>query len=257
MPEITAYREGVPCWVDLSAPDVARAMQFYGGLFGWDFTDTGEAGRGYQLATLGGRQVAGIGPKQPDQPGPSAWTTYLWADDADQVVSRVRAAGGTVLMGPVDVMDQGRVAIAADPAGAVFGIWQGTAHRGAQLGNEPGAFTWNENLSTDPAAARDFYQSVFGYEYEQLPDPSLDYVVIRVADRPVAGIGNQPPMVPAGTPSFWNVYFAVADTDRTVSRTQELGGQILVQPTDSPHGRLAVARDNGGAAFCVIAPVPA
>jgi predicted enzyme related to lactoylglutathione lyase len=250
MTKITAYREGVPCWIDLTAPDVERAMAFYQALFGWEYSDTGEVGGHYRMATKHGERVAGLSPEP--GAGKTHWTTYLAADDIDAVAVRVRDGGGEVLSGPLDIPQAGRWAMAKDPAGAMFGLWQAGGHSGSGLANEPGAFTWNENLSTDPKRARDFYHRVFGYEYDQIP--GMDYTVIKVHGGPIGGIGEQPSMIPPGTPSFWNTYFHVSDTDLAAAQVAELGGQVLVQPTDSPYGRMAVVRDDGGASFCVIAP---
>ncbi|TQF06784.1 VOC family protein [Kitasatospora acidiphila] len=250
MTKMTAYREGVPCWVDLAAPDAERAMAFYQELFGWEYADTGEQGGHYRMALKHGTPVAGISPEP--GAGKTHWTTYLAADDIDAVAGRVRDAGGQVLDGPLDVPQAGRWAMAKDPAGAMFGLWQAGGHIGSGLANEPGTFTWNENLSTDPRAVRAFYHQVFGYEYDEIP--GMDYTVIKLHGAPVGGIGEQPPMIPPGTPSFWTTYFHVGDTDLTTAQITELGGQVLVPPTDSPYGRMAVARDDGGASFCVIAP---
>lgn len=148
------------------------------------------------------------------------------------MAARVRDAGGQVLDGPLDVQEAGRWAMAKDPAGAMFGLWQAGGHIGSGLANEPGTFTWNENLSTDPRAVRAFYHQVFGYEYDEIP--GMDYTVIKLHGAPVGGIGEQPPMIPPGTPSFWTTYFHVGDTDLTTAQIAELGGQILVPPTDSP-----------------------
>jgi predicted enzyme related to lactoylglutathione lyase len=152
-------------------------------------------------------------------------------------------------------MEQGRMAIATDSTGAVFGIWQGNQHRGAGLVNEAGTFVWNENLSTDPARTRDFYQQVFGYTYEEPQGMTLpEYAVCKVGEDMVGGIGRQPDMIPKGTPSFWNPYFVVTDTDAAAAKIGELGGQVVVPPQDAPFGRFAVARDKGGAGFCVMTP---
>lgn len=256
MPEITAYDEGTPCWIDLATPDVAGAMEFYARLFGWAYLGTGERGGGYQLATLRGKQVAAIGPKPPDQPGPSAWTTYLWSHNADAAAQRVTKAGGTLFAGPFDVPGAGRTAIAADPTGAVFGIWQGVGHRGAQLANEPGAFIWNENLNDEPAAARAFYEAVFGYTYERYGDWVAEYDVFKVNGEIRGGIGGKPPQIPAGTPNFWNTYFGVADTDAAVALVHGGGGRVLLEPADTPMGRMAVITDRGGAQLSIIAPRP-
>jgi predicted enzyme related to lactoylglutathione lyase len=255
MAEMTGYSEGVPCWTDLGTPDVGRAKEFYSALFGWDYIDTGEEGGHYQLATLKGQTVAGIMEQQPDWPGPSMWMTYLWADDADGTAKKIRDAGGAVLMEPMDVMDQGRMAVASDPPGAMFGLWQGRAHKGAGLANEPGAFTWNDNLSTDPLAARKFYAAVLGYDYEVVPDPAdpaREYAMIKVDGRPVGGIAGQPSYVPAGTPSYWNVYFSVADADEAVRTVERAGGSVVLPAAPAPYGRQAVVRDHAGALMVLV-----
>jgi predicted enzyme related to lactoylglutathione lyase len=255
MAQMTKYSEGVPCWIELGTPDMARAKEFYTALFGWDITDTGEETGHYHLAMLKGLPVAGIMQQQEAWTGPSAWVTYLWTEDTDGTAKRIRDAGGSLLFEPMDVTDQGRMAIATDPAGAVFGLWQGRAHRGAGLANEPGAFTWNDNLSTDPRAAREFYASVFGYDYEVVPAPwdeSAEYAMIKVDDRPVGGIAGQPPKIPAGTPSFWNTYFSVADADAAVRAVEQGGGQVVVPVRPAPYGRQAVVRDNGGAGLVLV-----
>jgi len=256
MAEFTGYDEGTPCWVDLMAPDLERAKRFYAELFGWDYVDTGEAGGGYQLATLNGKQVAGLGQKQPDQPGPSVWVTYLWADDADAAGARVSSAGGNVFMGPMDVPGAGRMSLALDATGAAFGIWQGREHRGAQLANEPGAFTWNEHISDDPAQAREFYRQVFGYAYDKFPDWPVEYDTFKVKGEIRGGIGAKPAQIPPETPSFWNTYFSVADTDAAVATVIRDGGSVMLPPTDTAAGRMAVVTDAGGAEFCVIAVPP-
>ncbi len=252
MAEITAYDEGTPCWIDLMSPDLQRAKDFYSALFGWQYIDTGEAGGGYQLAHLGGRQVAGLGRKSPDQPGPAVWVTYLWADDADAVAERIGKAGGTVFMGPMDVPGAGRLALALDTSGAVFGLWQGREHRGSQLANEPGAFTWNEQLSDDPATARGFYGQVFGYGFEQFPNWPGQYFTFKVKDQVRGGLGSKPDQMPPDAPNFWNLYFSVADTDQAAAAVTANGGTVLVPPTDTPVGRMAVAADPMGTRFALI-----
>jgi predicted enzyme related to lactoylglutathione lyase len=250
MVEFKGYDEGTPCWVDLMTPDVGRAKRFYTDVFGWDFTDTGME---YHIATVRGKQVAGLGQQQPDQPGPSVWVTYLWADDADSVGDRVTKAGGNVFMGPMDVPGAGRMALALDSTGAAFGIWQGREHRGAQLANEHGAFTWNENMNDAPDKAREFYRDVYGYEYDEMPGWPGGYHTFKVNGAIRGGIGAKPQQVPEGAPNFWNNYFAVADTDAAVAKITESGGSITVPPMDTPAGRMAVAADPAGAGFCVIA----
>src|SRR3954470_3527687 len=136
-------RAGTPIWVDLGTPDVDAAVDFYGGLFGWQADEAGDPAEtgGYRMFRNADRAVAGVGPLQSDQQ-PPLWTTYIATEDADETARKVQGAGGTVLMPPFDVLDAGRMAIFADPAGAVFGVWQPGQHTGAELFNEPVSLTW-------------------------------------------------------------------------------------------------------------------
>lgn len=251
MPEFTSYEEGVPCWVDASLDDVDEAKAFYTGLFGWSYLETPPEAMGYTLATVNGKQVAGIGPKQ-DPNMPSAWTTYIWVDDADGTAKRIADAGGTIMAEPFDVMDQGRMAIAADPTGAVFGLWQGYTHKGSQIADEPGSVTWNELATNDSAKARKFYSSVFGYTYE--PIEGMDYTMLQIGGQTKGGIMGMTGEGWDGVPPHWATYFQVADTDVAVAKVRELGGEVKTEPFDSAYGRVALVEDCCGAMFFVITP---
>ncbi len=248
MAETTSFNEGAPCWADLGVPDLEAAKQFYSAVLGWDYFDPGPEAGGYLIATRNGRQVAGIGPlMSPEQP--VAWTIYLWSDDVDATVKLIRDAGGSITMEPMDIMDQGRSALAIDPAGAAFGLWQGKAQRGAELMGEHGAFSWFELTTRDTPAARDFYSTVFGYTYE--PVEGMDYHIIQVGAQQVGGIMGPMEGMPE-LPPHWSVYFEVDDTDVAVARVLEHDGQVLVEPEDTPYGRMAVVQDRFGAGFNVI-----
>ena len=128
-------------------------------------------------------------------------------------------------MDPFDVFDSGRMTIAVDPTGAAFGVWQAGTHIGAQLRREPGTMNWAECQTKDPAAARAFYEQVFGYEVEEAqmggPDP---YILLKIGGEPAAGL------IKIGAdwgdvPSNWSVVFEVDDTDAAVAKVQELGGR--------------------------------
>ncbi len=171
MPEFTEYAPGTPCWVDVTSPDLDRTTTFYGGLFGWqaDRDPRPEAG-GYTMFSLEGKSVAAASPPPPGQEGiPPHWTTYIASDDVDATAERIRAAGGAVLAEPFDVFDAGRMTVAQDPTGAVFGVWQAGAHHGAELANEHGTMNWNECQTKDAPAADAFYRAVFDYEIDARP----------------------------------------------------------------------------------------
>ena len=168
--EFERYDDGVPSWVDLSSPDLAKSRQFYGALFGWNCPEGPPEAGGYSGCDLGGKTVAGLGPQMnPD--APPGGLNYVNVDDADAAAGRVAAAGGTVLVAPMDVMEAGRMAVIADPLGAVIGLWQPNQHAGAQLANEPGTFGWSELITTDLDKSKAFYKEVFGWDAEDQGPP--------------------------------------------------------------------------------------
>jgi predicted enzyme related to lactoylglutathione lyase len=249
--EVESYEHGVPSWVDLSTPDPAKASQFYSTLFGWDIQAGPPEAGGYALAQLRGKPVAGIGPQQ--NPGPPVWTTYVNVDSADEIAEKVAANGGQVYVAPMDVLDAGRMAIFADPVGAVIGAWQPMAHKGAGIVNEPGTYSWSELITTDVQRAKEFYAAVFGWDAGTHGEGPGAYTEFKVGDRSIAGMMAKPPTMPAEMPSYWGVYFAVADTDATAARITELGGSIVMPPMDIEPGRFAVASDPTGAMFSALA----
>src|SRR4051812_27931739 len=166
MQQRDGYMPGVPCWVDTSQPDPEAAAEFYGGLFGWELEDAmppGAPGR-YFMARLHGGLVAAVGSQPEGGPPAAEWNTYVWVESADDAAAKVRAAGGQVVTEPFDVMDAGRMAVFTDPEGAAFCVWQAKQNRGAQVVNEPGSLNFNGLNSRDPAAAKSFYGSVFGWD---------------------------------------------------------------------------------------------
>ena len=258
MPEFTSYVHGTPCWTDVTSTDLPRAVEFYTSLFGWDadVAPEPEAG-GYTMFRLDGKTVAAGSP--PQQEGiPSHWTTYLASDDVDATATKVREAGGTVLVDPFDVFEAGRMTIAQDTTGAIFGVWQAGKHIGAELANDPGTMNWNECQTRDAEAAGRFYEAVFGVEVK--PFPSAEgrppYHVIHVAGRGVAGIFELDENM-RDVPPNWGTVFAVENSDATVVKAQELGGTALMPGMDLPEiGRLAVLQDPTGAVFQVLQPPP-
>ncbi len=243
---------GTPCWADVSVDDVPKAIAFYRALFGWDIQAGGPEVGGYAIAHSRDRIVAGIGPKFGPPDAPSAWTTYLAADDADAVAEKITAAGGQVALGPMDVMEEGRMAIAFDTTGAAFGLWQGGKTTGIGLASETGSLTWNEHFSWDFDAGKAFYRAVFGYQYQDMSGDGFRYAMLMVDGREVGGIGQYTAETPAGTPAAWSTYFAVDSTDAAVATAVELGGSVVREIRDSPYGRIGVVTDNQGAVFSLI-----
>ncbi|PZT75226.1 MULTISPECIES: VOC family protein [unclassified Streptomyces] len=255
----TPYKPGTPCWIDLMVPDQQAAIDFYRDLFGWQ----GEVGPpeqgGYSLCTLEGKPVAGIMKAMnpdgtvPDPMPPTAWTTYLSTDDIDATVAAVTNSGGTVVVGPMDVMDLGRMAVVTDPAGAVFGLWQPGTFDGAAVVNEPGALIWSELVTPDPAAASAFYSSILPVTTARSEMEGAEgYIEFQVAGRPVGGIMDLNSM-PEGVPPHWQVYFNVDSVDDVQAAAVHAGATVLAPAFDMVAGRMAVLADPQGGAFAVIA----
>lgn len=255
---MTTYANGTPSWVDLGSPDGDASVAFYGGLFGWTATEPGpvEETGGYRMLQKDGKNVAGLGPAMEGQP--NVWTTYLAVDDADKTAELVKAAGGVAFVEPMDVMDAGRMAIFADPNGAVFGVWQAGQNKGAEVVNEPGSFTWNELLTRDVDKAKRFYTQAFGLEPSDFPmGDGPPYTVLNVGDRGVGGIFAMGDEYPAEVPSHWLTYFAVDDTDASVAKATSLGATVTQEPMDIPTvGRIAVLAGPHGEMFALIKNAP-
>ena len=254
MPEVTApYAPGTPCWVDLMVPDQQAALDFYRDLFGWQ----GEVGPpeqgGYAVCTLNGLPVAGIGPVM-DPGTPTAWTTYISTDDAPATYAAVGTGGGKSLSPLMDVMTLGQMAVAQDPAGAVFGIWGPKDFFGARIVNEPGALIWNECNTRDPDASRAFYSSVFGLGYHEAEGMG-GYQEIQAGGRTVGGLQKlSDEYFGSEVPSHWQVYFAVDDADSTLDAAVKRGADVLMPAQDTPVGRIARIRDPWGGVFSNIKP---
>jgi uncharacterized protein len=257
MPEITKYEPGTPSWVDLGTPDPDDASRFYSGLFGWTIDEGPPETGGYRMCLLDGKPVAGLGP-QMNTDMPPWWTTYISVADADETAAAIKEDGGTVILEPMDVLDVGRMAVAADPAGAMFSIWQPKVHIGAAIVDEPNSLCWNELTTRDPQKSVEFYGAVFGWGAGLLPmEGTEDYTEFRLGQRGIAGMmPMEGDSWPAEIPNHWMVYFAVEDCKAAAARVEELGGTVAVPPTEVPPGTFAVLKDPQGAVFSVIEPRP-
>ncbi|MFB7653647.1 MULTISPECIES: VOC family protein [unclassified Streptomyces] len=244
----TPWPHGSPCWVEVRLGDPTRAGAFYGELFGWTFFDHGPDYDHYLTARLDGRAVADIGPRPSEEAAGEApaWLVCLAVDDAEAAADAVLKAGGGLLLPPCDVGTHGRFAVAADPAGAEFAVWQAGEYLGAEIAGVAGSVVRYHCLSTDVEASQGFYADVFGHTVRGAGDGG---VVLELDGRPVAGLGEPP----AGVPSHWTVAFGVADTDAAVARVVALGGSLRASPCDTLDGRCARVADEQGTPFELLA----
>jgi predicted enzyme related to lactoylglutathione lyase len=279
MSEQDRYIPGVPCWVDTTQPDPDAAVAFYRDLFGWELENVMPAGQAgsYNIARIRGGDVAAVGSQPEGAPPAATWNTYVWVDDADETAGKVREAGGTVLMEPMDIGDSGRMAVFADPAGAAFCIWQAGRHRGAAIVNEHASLNFNVLNTPDLDGAAAFYGAVFGWELLDVDGSPMwalpaygDFLEQRTPGlrENIATMGAPKrfeEVVAAATPitgdqpgvqPHWAVTFAVDDADAIAARAAELGGEVTVPPFDAPWVRMTVITDPQGAMFTASKFVP-
>jgi uncharacterized protein len=301
MPERDGYIPGVPCWVDASEPDPEAAVDFYGGLFGWEFEDVmpsssegnyfiarHEATSSSIFDTSGDTRrgdVAAVRSLPGPAPPTAMWNTYFWVDSADEAASKVRDAGGGVLMEPFDFMDACRMAVLTDPEGAAFCVWEAKEHKGARMVNDPGSLVFNGLNTRDVERARSFYGSVFGWQTGAIGGGAEGWTLPGYGDwlerdhhpglrRRMAEAGAPEgfqdivaSIIPIAddqpdTPAHWSVTFAVDDADATAAKATELGGKVIVPPFDAPWStstytiRITVIGDPQGATFSASKFVP-
>ena len=180
---------------------------------------------------------------------PSHWTNYVSVDDVDAMVEPIQAGGGTIVFGPMDIFESGRMLQFIDPTGAQLGLWQPKDHIGAGIVNTVGAMCWNELLTKDAEAAQAFYGALFDWKF--FADEN-GYIMIQNRGRN-NGAMMQMDASFGEMPSVWQPYFTVADIDASIERAGELGGTIIIPKTVAPGaGHFAYLNDPAGAFFYII-----
>jgi predicted enzyme related to lactoylglutathione lyase len=248
---------GAPCWIDLMTSDMARSQEFYTALFGWSY-EVGDAEKygGYTMAFKDGKTVAGLMQSREDGEGyPDMWSTYLRVDNIETTMDAAKNAGAIPYMEPMDVPEQGKMAMIGDPSGASIGMWEFGGHTGFQAHEEAGAAAWHELHSKDYTAAVDFYKDVFGLQTSVMSDsPEFRYTNLVDGDKELAGIMDAAAFLPDEVPSSWQIYFQTDDVDATIAKALTLGATIINAAEDSPYGRIAGLTDCTGAMFKLVQP---
>jgi uncharacterized protein len=261
------YPAGVPCFVDTLTADLEAALTFYRGIFGWEFAGPGpmpgDPPGEYYVARVGGDDVAAVGtvPTRSATAAASVWNTHVSVDSADETAARATAAGGTVLVEPFDAPPAGRMAVIADPAGAVLCVWEAGDRAGATRVNEPSAWAMSLLATPDPDGATAFYGELFGWRAEEfgpaiwlfrLPG-YLGGEPLQPAPRDVvAAMTRADPA--AGEPPSWGVDFWIADADAAAAAAPELGGRVVAEPFQDAAFRRALLAAPDGARFSVSQP---
>ena len=259
--EITKHQPGMFSWADMPVLDIERAQAFYTGLLNVEASSTPMGpGMAYVVLNKAGKSCCALYPVTEEQMqqrgGRSWWLSYFTVEDADATAARVKELGGSVMAGPFDVFDAGRLAIIVDPAGAMFAVWQPKQGIGAEVFGEPGALAWNELYTNDVAAATTFYGGLFGWQASPAPSPVGEYTVFSLDGQPACGMmaireewGPVPPN--------WSIYLAVEDLESSLELVVEMGGKVLYPPMEVENvGRISMIQDPMGAYLSVIQIAP-
>ena len=240
-----SYEPGTFCWVDLATSDAEGAKS------STVVCLAGRSGTTRSPAASTRSHGDAIGAIGQQDEHPPHWNNYVSVTSADETVARAKRLGARVLEEPFDVAGFGRLAVFADPAGAVLCVWEPRSHIGAARVNDVGCMGWNELQTSDPEAAGNFYGGLFGWEAEPIEDDgNVVYTTIKNAGNQNGGFM---PMTEqhGDAPSFWLPYFTVSSRDATMERARELGGTVFAGPLDLPSGKIAVLGDPQGAAFAI------
>jgi len=113
-----------------------------------------------------------------------------------------------------------------------------------------GTFSWVDNATTDQGAAKSFYSTLFGWDYDDSPvGDSIYYSMAKLGESYVGAISPQQEDERAmGVPPHWNSYITVDDVDAVSARVEELGGTLHAPPFDVMDvGRMSALSDPAGA----------
>lgn len=218
---------GQPCWIDITTASTdqrERLVAFLCDLFDWTAEVNGPETGYYTMLRRDGIDAAAVG--QQAQGG--TWVTYLATDDMQASAARVIDGGGSVVMGPHTVMRAGTMAVAVDPVGAVFGLWQADLFGGFGDTIGDGRPEWFHHGSPDPAAAATFYASAF-----DLATISDDADTMLGRDgRGYFSLGRNI----AGNPPDIKPVILVEDLDAMEARITGSGGEIYASRIEVPGG---------------------
>ena len=239
-------------WHDLITHDISAVKLFYAGVFGWKFEDLPGTDR-YTLIRHNGEMVGGIvySDRKVDGKPVSQWVSLMSVPSVDQAVARIREAGGRVYAGPRDIDDRGRLAVVADPEGAIFGVVRTTGGDPPDRDPEIGDWLWNELWSDDREAAGRVYSTLIGYELDTHEKVAgKPYTVFKRDGEPRAGLLVNP--FPGEVTPLWLPYVRVANPAAVAAKVEGLGGQVLLNP-DPEHrkGTVAIIADPTGAEVAI------
>lgn len=238
-------------WYDLNTTDVAGAKAFYTQVVGWTVTPFDEK---YEMFTadapIGG--VAALNADAKAMGAPPHWLAYVGVENVDATVAQAQSLGAKAYLAGYDIPNVGRIAVLADPDGAVFGIFQpNELQSDPDAQAKPGEVIWHELMATDYETSFSFYEGLFGWQHTDSMDmgPMGTYFMFGAGKQALGGVMNRPAEMPA---SAWLYYIDVADLDAALGRVTDNGGKVVNGPMEIPGGkRVAQCQDPQGAMFAL------
>ena len=244
-------------WYDLVTTDTEAAAKFYGEVVGWSYQDMSSHENAYGIFKVGEAGVCGLMPFPEGMQGHPGWNGYIAVDDVDAAAEQIKALGGAIHRGPIEVPDVIKFAVATDPQGAVFIVAKGLSTMPVPelpVGT-PGTMGWRELFAADWQSDFEFYSKLFGWTKADTHDMGPDvgvYQLFAAGGHPIGGMMNRPAVM---TMSWWNYYINVEDIDAAKARVEKAGGSIKMGPMQVPGGQWVLqAQDPQGAFFALVAP---
>ncbi len=255
MTNIDKHAAGSFCWVELHTSDQNAAKSFYGSLFGWTARDNEMAPNDYYtMFRLEGRDAAAgltLRPEERQFGVPPHWMIYISVESADKAAGKAKELGAQIFAPPFDVYDAGRMAVAQDPTGATFALWQANKNNGIGIAGVHGTLCWADLSTPDVKRASDFYSGLFGWQIMADPKDTSGYLHIKNGEHFIGGVPPAQHRQP-GIPPHWLAYFLVDDVDATTNKAKDAGGKVYLPPMSMAGvGRFSVIADPQGAVFAV------
>lgn len=239
LPRSNTHHIGKFIWFDLISSDIERAASFYSQVLGWQVERVWRIDD-YLIVRANGRRIGGITPAA--SPAEVGWVGSLSVGDVDEAAGWVKEHGGRVLQEPADLPNRGRMAVLADPQGAVFAALRSQGGDPPDRDPLPGDFAWMELWTTDLEGAHDFYRRLVGYQYATARGGG--YLVFGQQDVPRAGVVEVPWK---GVEPNWLPYVMVRDLAIVLRSVERAGGDVLQEPRDDfGDGKVALIVDPTG-----------
>jgi len=238
-------------WADLVTDDLPAARKFYGSLFGWTFREIGN----YTIASSDERPMCGLFQRQrpADNNATPRWFGYISVPDVGRALKAATNAGGRILAAPQRFQRRGEQAILADPEGSVFGVMRSSSGDPEDFLPDPGEWVWIELLSRNARQAGEFYHAVAGYDVLENTTSAHPGSYVFASEGYARAAALTLPEAKAGRASRWLLFVRVKSVAACITRAEQLGGKVLLQPRADLHGgRIAVIADPTGAAIGIM-----